>query len=43
MAETGTGARLRGLTLARWPIERKDGYARMVEGYNGRVNPALAR
>jgi ABC-type Fe3+ transport system substrate-binding protein len=43
MAETDTGARLRGLTLAEWPIERKDEYARIFEAYNARVNAAAAR
>jgi ABC-type Fe3+ transport system substrate-binding protein len=43
MAETDTGARLRGLTLAEWPIERKDEYARIFEAYNARVNASGAR
>ncbi|MCX7684310.1 MAG: extracellular solute-binding protein [Acetobacteraceae bacterium] len=43
MPETDTGARLRGLTLAEWPIERKDEYARIFEAFNARVNAAAAR
>ena len=43
LPDTETGARLRGLTLAEWPIARKDEYARIFQGYNGRVNAASAR
>lgn len=43
MAETDTGARLRGLTLSEWPIERKDEFARISEAFGARLNASAAR
>lgn len=41
--ETETGARVGRLTLAEWPMDRKDEYARIYEAYNARVNESEAR
>jgi iron(III) transport system substrate-binding protein len=43
LAETETGKRLAGLTLAEWPMGEKDQYARIYEALNARVNEASAR